>query len=99
MVWSSRDDVVKPMESAKFSVYDNNLNIIDLFDTKIYQEDRLGLKTLYDNNKLIMHETTCPHNERKGLPKAEAFAHAREHKLPSCFPQLYSLMKKYLLDI
>jgi hypothetical protein len=82
MIWSSVDEVIKPAESAKFSVYDEKLNIINLFDTQIYKEDRIGLKKLNDTGKLWMFETTCPHNE---------------NKLPSCFPQLYSIMKEFLL--
>jgi len=82
MVWSSTDDVIKPPQSAKFSSYDANLNIIDLFDSKIYQEDRLGLKTLNDSNRLWMFETTCSHGDTK---------------LPICFPQLYPIMKQFLL--
>ena len=83
MVWSSVDDVVKPAQSGKFSVYDINLNIIDLFDTTMYQEDIIGLRTLNDTNRLWMFQTDCPHNENKS---------------PSCYPQLYPVFKEFLIN-
>ena len=83
MFWSSVDDVVKPAQSGKFSVYDIDLNVIDLFDTDMYQNDVIGLRTLNDTDRLHMFETNCPHNE---------------NKLPSCFPQLYPVFKQFLIN-
>jgi len=85
MIWSVNDDVINPPQSAKFSMYfveDNNLVLYELTDTKLYQNDFLGLKTMNDENRLHFHETDCLHSE---------------HKEPECFHQLVHVLQKFLV--
>jgi len=85
MVWSSRDEVIEPPESAKFSMYfvDNNeLKLFELRDTKLYKENFLGLKTMNEQNRLHFHETNCLHSE---------------HREPKCFHELKHIFEKFLL--
>ena len=82
MVWTPNDEVLGPPESGKFSIYDDNFNVVSLFDTQLYQNDYIGLKILNENNKLFMFETNCSHVE---------------HRTPVCFDQLYDIMMKYLI--
>ena len=81
LVWSPYDNILNPPESAKFSFYDEEYNIIPIEQTALYEEDRLGLKFLDQNNKLHIHNTTCSHGE---------------HRDPICFEQLYDIFKLYL---
>ena len=81
MIWSPFDEILNPPESAKFSLYDKDYNIIPLDKTILYNDDSLGLKTLNDNNKLHIYKTNCTHTE---------------HRNPICFPQLYQILKYYL---
>lgn len=85
MVWSAIDDVVKPPESAKFSMYeikDNILELVDLFDTDLYNADFLKLKTMNEQGRLFIHETNCLHSEHRDI---------------KCYEQLYNVFEKYLL--
>jgi len=81
MIWSPFDEILNPSESAKFSFYDKDYTIIDIFHTDIYKKDLLGLHFLNNNNKLHIHQTNCTHTE---------------HRDPICFPQLYQIFKHYL---
>jgi palmitoyl-protein thioesterase len=81
MIWSSEDTTVTPAESAKFSFYDEDYNIVDIRDTDLYQLDLLGLKYLDDNNSFHIHETNCSHVE---------------HRDPVCYGQMYEILRLYL---
>jgi len=81
MIWSSEDTTVTPSESAKFSFYDEDYNIIDIRDTELYQLDLLGLKYLDEHDRLHIHETNCSHVE---------------HRDPVCYGQLYEILKFYI---
>jgi palmitoyl-protein thioesterase len=81
LIWSSEDTTVTPSESAKFSFYDKNYNIINIEDTELYKKDLLGLKYLNDYNKFHIYETNCTHVE---------------HRNPLCYGQLYEIFKLYL---
>ena len=81
LVWSPKDEVLKPAESGKFSFYDASLNIIALADTLLYQADLLGLKTLQKSGRLATAQTNCSHVQ---------------HRDPICFSQLYPIFQKYL---
>jgi len=82
MVWTENDDVVKPASSGKFNFLDNNLNIVDLVDSKVYQNDVIGLRTLNETGRLYSYTTTCGHTE---------------HRMPSCFPQLQPIFSKFII--
>jgi palmitoyl-protein thioesterase len=81
MVWSPEDNVLDPPESAKFSFFDADFNVIPLEDTELYQTDALGLKHLNYINRLHMYETNCSHVD---------------HRNPYCFKQLYVILRKFL---
>ena len=81
MVFSPFDKIVIPPQSAIFSLYNSNLDIIPIFDTELYNKDWLGLQELDKTNRLKLCKTNCTH---------------MEHKQPICFPQLYDIFKLYL---
>ena len=81
LVWSPNDMILSPPESAIFSVYAEDLAVMSLFDTDLYNEDRLGLKYLNEQNKLHMYETNCSHVD---------------HRNPACYAQLEPILAKYL---
>lgn len=95
MIWSPNDDVICPPESGKFSFYDTKSNqatkatqanellpIIDLFESEQYIKDFIGLRTLYESNRLHILETNCTHTG---------------HKTQECFPQLEKLTFPFLV--
>jgi palmitoyl-protein thioesterase len=82
MVFSPFDSIVIPPQSAIFSLYDSNLNIIPIRDSELYKKDLLGLQELDKNNKLWLYKTNCTHVE---------------HRKPVCFSQLYDILKKFLI--
>lgn len=81
MVFSPFDSIVIPPQSAIFSLYDFNLDIIPIRDTDLYKQDWLGLQKLDKENKLWLHKTNCTHTE---------------HRQVVCFPQLYDILKNFL---
>ena len=81
MVFSPFDTIVIPPQSAIFSLYDSNLDIIPLSDTELYKEDWLGLQKIDKENKLWLYKTNCTH---------------MEHRQPICFSQLFEIFKLYL---
>ena len=82
LIWSPNDVILSPPESAIFSVYDDDLQVMSLFDTDLYNEDRLGLKYLNEQNRLQLYETNCSHVD---------------HRNPACYAQLELIFAKYLL--
>lgn len=47
------DETVKPNISEHFGFFTSNLDqIVNLTQTRLFEEDRIGLKTLYQNDKL-----------------------------------------------
>ena len=53
MVWSHNDDVVKPPESGKFSMYetvDNKLIVVDKVNNIIYTKDQEGSSPVLGKN-------------------------------------------------
>ena len=81
MVWSPYDDIVNPAESAKFSFFNEDFEVVALEDTDLFKTDALGLKYLKDENKLHTYETNCTHVQ---------------HRDPICFNQLYPIFSLYL---
>lgn len=82
MIFSPFDTIVIPPQSGIFSLLDSELDIIPVFDTELYKQDWLGLQKLDKENKLHLYKTNCTH---------------MEHRQPICFPQLYDILKTYLL--
>lgn len=70
IIWSSIDTIIKPVESSKFEFYnidiakyENKLIIQNLYDSLIYKNDNIGLKTLGDRLKILQQD--CEHNKFK----------------------------------
>lgn len=82
MVFSPFDSIVIPPQSGIFSLLDSDLVVIPVRDTELYKQDWLGLQNLDKENKLHLYKTNCTHTE---------------HRQPICFPQLYDILKTYLL--
>lgn len=82
MVFSPFDSIVIPPQSGIFSLLDSDLDVIPVRDTELYKQDWLGLQNLDKENKLHLYKTNCTHTE---------------HRQPICFPQLYDILKTYLL--
>lgn len=85
MIWSPRDEVIEPPESAKFSMYflhNNELKLFNLEQTRLYKDNFLGLKTMNEQNRLYTYETDCMHSE---------------HREPECFHKLKHIFEKFLL--
>lgn len=70
------------MEIEELFLNEISLPIIDLFDSQQYIEDWLGLRTLYETNRLHIFETNCTHSG---------------HKTEECFPQLEELTFNFLI--
>jgi palmitoyl-protein thioesterase len=81
MVFTPFDVIVIPPQSAIFSLYNSNLDVIPIFDTELYKQDWLGLQKLDKTNRLKLYETNCTH---------------MEHIKSICFSQLYNIFKYYL---
>lgn len=87
MIWSPNDEVIMPVESAKFSLQyvdkiDGILKTYELTETDMYKSGRLGLKKLNEENRLRIFQTNCTHSQ---------------HREPECFHQLKPIFKQYLL--
>jgi palmitoyl-protein thioesterase len=81
MIWSPLDSVLSPPESGKFSFFDENLSVIPLEDTDLYNDDVLGLRFLDETNRLHTYETNCSHVD---------------HRNPVCYSQLYNILVDYV---
>jgi hypothetical protein len=82
LVWSVNDGVINPHESGACSFYDEDLNVIPIFNTEIYQKDTLGLKSLNESSRFHIYQTTCTH---------------QDHKEPHCYEnQLHHIFERYL---
>jgi palmitoyl-protein thioesterase len=81
LVWSPKDEIIQPPESAKFSFYNAEFTIVPLEETDIYASDALGLKYLNEKQRLHFYATNCTHSQ---------------HRDPICFNQLYPIFAKYL---
>jgi palmitoyl-protein thioesterase len=81
MIWSPEDTVLNPPESGKFSFFDEELNVIPLEKTDLYQSDKLGLKYLNYIGGLHTYATNCSHVDHRNLV---------------CFNQLYDILERFL---
>jgi palmitoyl-protein thioesterase len=81
MVWSPYDEILCPPESGKFSMLAENLDVLPLQETELYEKDLLGLKYLADNKRLHIVETNCTHVD---------------HRNEICYGQLYSILKPFI---
>lgn len=66
LVEFTEDEMVVPRESSLFGFYDgNNTSIVPLEDSRIYREDRLGLKQINEQNRLKMIKIPGHHLQYK----------------------------------
>lgn len=63
LVKSINDDIIEPLESCHFGFYKDGdpYQIVPLEESKLFTEDRLGLKTLADSGRLFLKMATCTH--------------------------------------
>ena len=63
LVMSTAEDVEEPRESCHFGFYKpgSKTELQQLFDTAIYKNDTLGLKTLYESGRLHLLYADCTH--------------------------------------
>lgn len=64
-----------------FVINDDELPVKDLFDSDQYRQDWLGLRTLFESNRLHIFDTNCTHSG---------------HKTEACFPQLEEITLPFL---
>ncbi|XP_054284983.1 lysosomal thioesterase PPT2 homolog [Macrosteles quadrilineatus] len=58
------DGVISPWQSSQFGCYDENEDVIDMFDRDIYKQDLFGLKTLDEAGKLTRYMVAgVPHHK------------------------------------
>jgi len=72
IVWSNIDKVISPVVSSRFEFYNISLaeerkalEIVPLQKTESYLQDRLGMHTLMQKNKLYIQEYPCEHEHFK----------------------------------
>lgn len=85
MIWSPLDEVIEPPESGKLSLFeiiDNNIILVNLFDSQLYKKDSLKLKTMNEEKRLYIFETDCMHSQ---------------HREPECFHKLKNIFEEFLL--
>ena len=82
LIWSPKDTVLAPPESAIFSVFIEKLEVVSLFETELYKNDLLGLKYLNEQNRLHLYKTNCSHVE---------------HRNPACYTQLKPSFEQFLV--
>jgi len=71
-VWSNIDDVIVPIQSATFEFYNatkalkmRELEIVPLKESEFFEDDKIGLKTLYDEKRFQNYNYDCQHNRFK----------------------------------
>ncbi|KAK1122198.1 hypothetical protein K0M31_009424 [Melipona bicolor] len=58
------DGVITPWQSSHFGYYDANQTVIDMRDRSIYKDDLIGLRTLNENERLVLITVSnVTHNE------------------------------------
>jgi palmitoyl-protein thioesterase len=90
VIWSSLDTVIVPLETASWQYYNiteaninKKLTIIPIHKSNTYLNDSIGLQTLETNNKLMIEQYDCLH---------EQFKH------PSCFLKKFNNQEMTLMD-
>ena len=81
MIWSPNDAVLKPPESGKFGTFNQEMKVIELYETDLYKNDLLGLKYLYEQQRLHIRATNCSHVD---------------HRNPNCYSQIYNILKDFI---
>lgn len=63
LVMTTYEDTVEPSISCHFGFYQKGSKTIieELFDTELYKEDKLGLKTLHESGRLHLKIAHCKH--------------------------------------
>lgn len=63
MVRNLDDEIVVPRESSHFGFYrpGQNTAVVNFTETRLFQEDLIGLKMLHDHGKLVFRELPGKH--------------------------------------
>lgn len=63
LVNSDQDDIIEPINSCHFGFYKvgSQTEKESLFETDLFKEDKLGLKTLYESGRLHLRTAHCTH--------------------------------------
>ncbi|XP_017854298.1 lysosomal thioesterase PPT2 homolog [Drosophila busckii] len=54
LIGGPNDGVITPWQSSHFSYYNETLDVVPFYERKIYADDSIGLKTLFEAGKLII---------------------------------------------
>ena len=91
VVWTDLEKVVDPPESTKFEFFNismaetsGHLEIVNFLESNIYNEDKIGLRELYENGKMLLKQYDCKHEE---------------FKQPKCFLKNFTSQSNNLLDL
>jgi len=65
LVQSTKENIVEPADSCHFSYYKkgSDTEIEPLFESDIYKNDTLGLKTLHESERLHFRQADCLHTD------------------------------------
>ena len=65
LVMSTEDDIIEPRISCHLGFYKagSKSDIVELFDTELYNYDLLGIKTLHETGRLHLKLAHCSHTE------------------------------------
>ena len=54
LIGFKEDRMISPKETAEFSIYDENYNVVPMNETNVYKNDTFGLQTLHKQDKLLI---------------------------------------------
>jgi palmitoyl-protein thioesterase len=68
MVWSPKDEVIRPIESGKYEFYDiNTESVVPFLDSNMFKNDYIGIRKMFEENRVHFVETDCAHKEYKSV--------------------------------
>jgi len=81
MIYSTTDKIVMPKTSPWFEFWKPNrdVDVKNFKDSNQYKENYIGLHTLSDQNKLIMHSIPCGH---RAIPHLSCKPYFIQYTLP-----------------
>jgi len=74
MVWSPYDEVIVPVESGKYEFYGENTQlIVPLRKSETFKKDYIGIRKMFDENRIHFVETDCAHKDYKSVSCLEKY--------------------------
>lgn len=74
MVWSQNDEIIRPIESGKYEFFDVNSEVIVPFEeSKTYKDDYIGIRKMFEEDRIHFIETDCAHKEYKSVTCLEKY--------------------------